>query len=245
MRSPRAGIDEAGRGPALGPLVVCSLCVPSEDLEFIKATGAMDSKALSSSKRESVYTDIIREVENRGWGVGLAVCEPSRIDYNSINSDLNSLEVKLFSEALELSADPENSGHLKVDACDVDEDRFGKRVSIELGEGWKQWDIESRHGMDSLDIVTSAASIIAKIERDSRIGELSRDLGLDVGSGYPSDPKTRLAVRELVSGELPHDCLRWSWKTVAESWYEGHGTPIPSRSGDGKITSQSTLGDWG
>ena len=245
MRSPRAGIDEAGRGPALGPLVVCSLCVPSEDLEFIKATGAMDSKALSSSKRESVYNDIIREVENRGWGVGLAVCEPSRIDYNSINSDLNSLEVKLFSEALELSADPENSGHLKVDACDVDEERFGKRLSEELGSDWKGWKIESRHGMDSLDVVTGAASIIAKVERDNRIDELSRDLELDLGSGYPSDRKTRLAVRKLVSGQLPHNCLRWSWKTVADSWSEVHKTPIPTRSETGRITSQSTLGDWG
>ena len=99
--------------------------------------------------------------------------------------------------------------------------------------------------MDSLDVVTGAASIIAKVERDNRIDELSRDLELDLGSGYPSDRKTRLAVRKLVSGQLPHNCLRWSWKTVADSWREVHKTPIPTRSETGRITSQSTLGDWG
>ena len=68
MSDPRAGIDEAGRGPALGPLVVCSLCVPSEDLELLKTIGARDSKTLTPRKREGVYADIIREVENRDWG---------------------------------------------------------------------------------------------------------------------------------------------------------------------------------
>ena len=45
-------------------------------------------------------------------------------------------------------------------------------------------------------------------------------MGLDLGSGYPSDPKTKSAVQELVKGERPHDCLRWSWKTVSDAWAE-------------------------
>jgi len=245
MRRPHAGVDEAGRGPALGPLVVCSLCVPSEDVELLRGSGARDSKSLSPSKREEVYTKIIEESENRDWGLGVVVCEPSRIDYNSVNSDLNSLEVNLFAEALELSTSPIPNGFLKVDACDVDEERFGSRLSNVLGEKWGGWDIDSRHGMDSRDVVTSAASIIAKVERDSIIHKLSEELGIDVGSGYPSDQKTRRAVSELVSGELPHECLRWSWKTVSKAWTEIHGTPVPLRSGDGKIASQSSVGDWG
>jgi len=245
MRGPHAGVDEAGRGPALGPLVVCSLCVPSEDVAFLQESGARDSKSLSPGKRGEIYTKIIKEYENRDWGLGIVVCEPSRIDYNSVNSDLNSLEVELFAEALELCTNPIPNGSLKVDACDVDEARFGSRLSNVLGERWDGWDIDSRHGMDSRDVVTSAASIIAKVERDSKIHELSEELGIDLGSGYPSDPKTRRAVGKLVSGELPHECLRWSWKTVSMAWTEFHGTPVPSRSGDGKIASQSTLGDWG
>ncbi|MBK70409.1 MAG: ribonuclease HII [Euryarchaeota archaeon] len=244
MMGPHAGVDEAGRGPALGPLVVCSLCIPSEDVGFLRGIGARDSKSISPRKRKGVYNKIIEEAGNRNWGLGIVFCEPSRIDGNSINSDLNSLEVNLFAEALELSTGPIPSGSIKVDACDVDESRFGSRLSKILGRRWRDWDIDSKHGMDSMDVVTGAASIIAKVERDSKIYDLSKELGLDLGSGYPSDPKTRLAVDGLVSGELPHDCLRWSWKTVSNAWNEAHGTPIPLRCEDGEIVSQSNLGDW-
>ena len=244
MRVRNAGIDEAGRGPAIGPLVVCSLCIPSEHSVILKDIGVRDSKTLSSKKRDIIYNKIAELAESHGWGVGVVICEPSRIDCNSINSDLNSLEIELFAEAMRKSTRPQPTGVLKVDACDVNEERFGRRLSRKLGEPWKEWEIESRHGMDSTDVVTSASSIIAKVKRDSIISSLSERLGMEIGSGYPSDPKTKSAVRKLVSGPFPHECLRWSWKTVSRAWSEFHGTPIPIRSEDGKISSQSTLEDW-
>lgn len=238
------GIDEAGRGPAIGPLVVCSLCIPSEHSDFLVDMGVRDSKTLSSKNRDVIYSRIVEGAETHGWGIGIVICEPSRIDYNSINSDLNSLEIELFAEALAVSTSPHPSGILKVDACDVNEERFGHRLSRKLGDPWKEWKIDSRHGMDSTDVVTGASSIIAKVKRDSIVSSLSEQLGVDIGSGYPSDPKTRRAVRELVSGPLPHECLRWSWKTVSRAWSELQGTPIPIRSEHGLIASQSTLEDW-
>lgn len=243
MSARNAGIDEAGRGPAIGPLVVCSLCIPSEHSVILEEIGVKDSKTLSSKKRNVIYTRISELAESHGWGVGVVICEPSRIDYNSINSDLNSLEVELFAEAMEISTSHHPSGVLKVDACDVNAERFGQRLSRKLGRPWKEWKIESKHRMDSIDVVTSASSIIAKVKRDSIVSSLSERLGMEIGSGYPSDPKTKIAVRELVSGPLPHECLRWSWKTVSRAWGELHGTPIPIRSEGGIITSQSTLED--
>jgi len=244
MSTRNAGIDEAGRGPAIGPLVVCSLCIPSEHSVILEEIGVKDSKNLSSRKRDGIYSRISELAESHGWGVGVVICEPSRIDYNSINSDLNSLEIELFAEAMRISTKPQPAGVLKVDACDVNEERFGRRLSRKLGDSWKEWKIESRHGMDSIDVVTSASSIIAKVKRDSIVSSLSEQLGIEIGSGYPSDQKTKRAVRELVAGPTPHECLRWSWKTVSRAWSELHGTPIPIRSEDGKITSQSTLEDW-
>ncbi len=223
--------------------MVCSLCIPSEHSVILEEIGVKDSKTLSSKKRDAIYTRISELAESHGWGVGVVICEPSRIDYNSINSDLNSLEVELFAEAMEISTSHHPSGVLKVDACDVNAERFGQRLSRKLGRPWKEWKIESKHRMDSIDVVTSASSIIAKVKRDSIVSSLSERLGMEIGSGYPSDPKTKIAVRELVSGPLPHECLRWSWKTVSRAWGELHGTPIPIRSEGGIITSQSTLED--
>ena len=82
----------------------------------------------------------------------------------------------------------------------------------------------AEHKADEIHPEVSAASIIAKVTRDRAIEKLSKDMGLDLGSGYPSDPKTKSAVQELVKGERPHDCLRWSWKTVSDAW---GGTPPP------------------
>ena len=75
--------------------------------------------------------------------------------------------------------------------------------------------------------VSAKLSIIAKVTRDNCVKQLSQELNMDLGSGYPSDPKTKAAVKILSIGEYPHDCLRWSWKTVSDA----RGSPVPQTSG--------------
>ena len=244
MSALRTGVDEAGRGPVIGPLVVCALCIPESESGVLKSIGARDSKDLSSQRREAVAKRIHAEAGARGWGIGLVVCEASRIDANSISSDLNSLEIELFGEAIEAASPREGEGRVMADACDVDEERFAKRLASRLGEGWSSWQVVARHGMDSDDRVAGAASILAKVERDAGVARLEAEVGIRLGSGYPSDQITRQAVRGLVSGELPHDCLRWSWSTVSDAWYEAHGTLVPARSADGAAPVQSSLDEW-
>ena len=67
MGSVIIGVDEAGRGPAVGPLVVSSICIPSEDLLHLESTGAKDSKAMNSKKRSEVESSILRESKKRDW----------------------------------------------------------------------------------------------------------------------------------------------------------------------------------
>ena len=238
------GVDEAGRGPVIGPMVVCAVCIPEGDRGVLESIGARDSKDLSSQRREDVAKRIRAEAETRGWGIGLAVCEASRIDSNSISSDLNSLEIELFGEAIEAASPREGEGRIMADACDVDEERFSRRLASRLGDSWSSWQMVARHGMDADDRVAGAASILAKVERDAEVARLESELGIRLGSGYPSDRITRQAVRELVSGGLPHDCLRWSWSTVSDVWEEVHGGPVPMRSADGAATVQSSLDEW-
>jgi ribonuclease HII len=77
--------------------------------------------------------------------------------------------------------------------------------------------------------VVGAASIVAKVERDRAVDELREETGLDLGSGYPSDPKTLQVLPELLAGETPHDCLRWRWKTISNAWQELKGAEVPVR----------------
>ena len=238
------GVDEAGRGPVIGPLVVCALSIPIDDYATLREMGVKDSKLLSKMRRAKIFEQIKGAVKERNWGLGIVVCEPSMIDYNSIESNLNMLEVELFTEAIRATQSQNKKGTIFLDACDVNSKRFGRNVESLLSHDWSNWRIESEHGMDASDELTGASSIVAKAIRDSAIIELSREIGLDLGSGYPSDPVTKAAVADLISGEVPHDCLRWTWSTVGNAWKSTHGTPVPIRTQRGVISYQSDLRLW-
>jgi len=240
----KIGVDEAGRGPVIGPLVVCAMCIPENDEGVLREIGARDSKELSPAKRHSISEKILSEAKSSGWGVGIVICEAERIDLNSQSSDLNRLEIDLFAEAIEAAADSDFHGTVMADACDVNEERFTNRLVSRLGSDWSEWTVVSRHGMDSQSVVAGAASILAKVNRDDAISTIEAGIGIRIGSGYPSDPLTREAVRELVSGELPHECLRWSWSTVSDAWKGVHSGPVPMRGAGGSSVLQSSLDEW-
>ncbi len=244
MPGGEVGADEAGRGPAIGPLVVCALTVPRSDRELLFDLGVDDSKRLSKKFRMSIYREILAYSESRGWGVGLEICEAWKIDKWMTTGTLNTLEVELFADAIKLSAEPSEVCSIFLDACDVDAGRFGRNVSSSLGNSWSHCLVKSEHQMDSEDLIVGAASIIAKVTRDNEIRKLSRLIGVELGSGYPSDPVTKDAIDLLCSSEEPHEALRWSWANVNRSWISQNKRPMPDRFPDGGTPAQSTLGDW-
>jgi ribonuclease HII len=238
------GVDEAGRGPAIGPLVVCALSIPIGDRGILTEMGVDDSKNLTRKKRESIHSEIIDISESRGWNIGVINCDAERIDLWMESGNLNSLEVVAFSEAIEEVAENSLEYRIFLDACDVDAERFGRNVSSSLANKGIGWRIISKHRMDSNDVVTGAASIIAKVNRDWAMDKLSQELGVDLGSGYPSDPKSKTAIEDLCREGHPHDCLRRKWKNVDRAWMMHHRTPIPSRSIRTPGGVQSALEEW-
>ena len=238
------GVDEAGRGPVIGPLVVCALGMPTADIEILIDIGAKDSKSLTKKKRFSIAEHIYLEADKRRWDVGLITCSASRIDKEREISNLNELEVELFKEAIFATKAEKYNGEIHLDACDTNEKRFGDRVSSSLGSNWSQWSIKSKHKMDLTNILVGAASILAKAHRDKEIEKIGRLLDLEIGSGYPSDQKTRVAIKNLVKGEYPNKYLRWSWATTENVWLEENQKPIPKRSLVEANSKQSSISDW-
>jgi ribonuclease HII len=98
--------------------------------------------------------------------------------------------------------------------------------------------------MDLENVLVGAASILAKVHRDNEIEKIGQLLNLDIGSGYPSDPKTKVAIRELIKGDLPNKYLRWSWATVENIWKKENGKPIPERGQKEGNSKQSSISDW-
>ena len=98
--------------------------------------------------------------------------------------------------------------------------------------------------MDDMDLVTGAASIIAKVTRDFEIEKIDKNMSFSIGSGYPSDPVTKIAVEKMILGNFPHEQLRWSWKTVKDKWVSVHKMPAPLRSEYDANIKQTSLDEW-
>jgi ribonuclease HII len=202
------GVDEAGRGPVIGPLVVAGVLVDN-DAKLVRI-GACDSKQLSPRQRETLQGQI-KAVATK---YELIVLPASDIDDLRNAMTLNELEVFVFSKVIEkLKPDI-----CYVDAADVNEVRFGRDILARLTY---RPTMISKHKADDLYPVVGAASILAKTTRDEHIRqiatELEQKLPLPLGSGYPADPITMRFLRTwLVKyGDFP-PYVRRSWETAQQ-----------------------------
>ena len=199
-----AGVDEAGRGPVIGPLVVAGVACEKEDEKKLVEIGVKDSKMLSPAKRESLRKEIEKICD---WTVEIIPAE--QIDLLRERMTMNELEEVAYGRVLN-ELQPEVA---YLDAVDVYENRFGE--SVRKKGNLKEMAIHSKHRGDAIFPVVSAASIIAKTTRDREMARISRELKYDIGSGYPSDPKTKRFLRGWANkkGELP-PYTRHSWETA-------------------------------
>ena len=238
MSSVVIGVDEAGRGPAIGPLVVSSICIPSGDLLHLESIGAKDSKTMSSKKRTEVESSILRESKKRDWRVCRIPISAKSIDEERAVKSLNSIEIERFVQAILEVSEYDSTGWVHVDLLGNDPSNFSKMMRKKISELRPGLQVKSEIGMDGICASTGAASILAKVMRDSRISEISEEVGFNVGSGYPSDSKTVDAIRMLTSGDAPNTNLRWTWSTVSRIWTERHNGPVPIRTSRGALIQQ-------
>jgi len=190
------GVDEAGRGPVLGPLVVAGVAVESD--VALRHMNVRDSKKLSPEKREALAPAT--------WD--LLVVPADEIDMMRAEMSLNDFEAKLFAQLIE-RLHPDTA---YVDAADVDEIEFKRCVQRELRFAVE---VVSQHNADELFPVVSAASILAKVRRDREMRVIEEEIGDTIGSGYSSDPDTIAFLEKWIKkkGTLPPH-TRTSWDTA-------------------------------
>jgi ribonuclease HII len=190
------GIDEAGRGPLIGPMVMAVLCGDSNELKYI---GVADSKKLSPKRREFLYAQLA------GFKQNFIIIGPGEIDKYVKDKKLNIME-EIYAKKLILSS-TENS-RVYVDSFDVNEERLEAKLRESTGK-----EVICRHHADVIYPSVSAASIIAKVVRDREIEKLHDKFG-NFGSGYPSDPRTVYFVENAIKNHVNIDCIvRHEWKT--------------------------------
>ncbi len=200
-----AGVDDAGRGSVIGPLVIAGVLVEEENLQKLVNLGVKDSKLLSSRTRERLAKEINRTAL-RSHFIALSTSEIDKVvETGRKLRKLNHLEARTMAEVIAVLK-PDIA---YVDASDVLEERFKQHILENLPF---EVQIVSEHKADAKYLIVSAASIIAKVERDKAVRELREKHG-DLGSGYITDPKTVVFLEQWIKkfGTYP-EFVRKSWK---------------------------------
>jgi ribonuclease HII len=200
-----AGVDDAGRGPIIGPLVIAGVLLDEKDLLRLMDLGVKDSKRLSPRRRE----ELAAEIRELALKYHVAMLSPTEIDRvvetGKKLHKLNRLEAQTMAKVITILK-PDVA---YVDASDVLADRFKQHIAENLTFKVK---IISEHKADAKYPIVSAASIIAKVERDGALSALQEKYG-NMGCGYATDPNTIKFLENWIRkfGSYP-DFVRKSWK---------------------------------
>lgn len=197
------GIDEAGRGPVFGPMVISLVC---GNVDKIVATGAKDSKEMSQSSREISFDKIMKAAEL----VKFEIISSKEINHLMDSMTLNEIEEKYVLKLLEHSKYP-----VIVDSFDVNAERCSAKLSQKSGKN-----VICRHKADRDYTIVSAASVVSKVIREREMDKI-RVKYSGIGSGYPSDPYTIEYLLHALDNKINmEDIVRTKWKTFTNALNE-------------------------
>ena len=194
------GVDEAGKGSVLGPMVIAAVGVTSEDV--FSDIPVKDSKQIAAGERERLYALIRKRCR-----IATVVIEADEIDTIRQEMTMNACVARAHADVIRRLTPTV----AYVDACDVNPLRYAETIKSHLDH---PCEVVSEHHADEKYPVVSAASIIAKVTRDRAITRLKKKYG-EIGSGYPADPVTIAYLSSYIDEhKSPPAIARKSWKTV-------------------------------
>lgn len=209
----KIGIDDAGRGPVIGPMVLAGLLCDSKDEVGLRRIGVKDSKQVQREKRE----EIARKLKEK-FSFHFEIIEAKEIDSKTkAGINLNRMEAIAAARIVNVLMKNKNESEKVSVIIDCPSPNCENWKGIVLRYLEKEIKekviIKAEHKADVNHACCSAASIIAKTTRDSEIEKLKEELGCDFGSGYASDEKTLDYVRENLSMLKEKGLVRECWDT--------------------------------
>ncbi len=207
------GIDDAGRGPVIGPMVLAG-CLVSEEIEKqFKILGVKDSKQLTQKRRE-VFAEKIKELAET---FEIVLAYPEEIDgKNHEGVNLNALEAIKMAEVINKI----NKGYGKIkviiDCPSVSIEKWKDFLKTKI-DNLSNLEIVCEHKADVKYSAVSAASILAKCVREIEMGKLKEKYGSEIGSGYCSDPSTCKFLQAHSRTHEDAGIFRKTWSTWKEA----------------------------
>jgi ribonuclease HII len=194
------GIDEAGRGPLIGSMVVCGFELDDDKLSILDDLDVKDSKLLSPKKRELIFQELIKLGK---YCVEIISAQEIDLALNDPKLNLNLLEIMTFSKIINKL----KSDKIFIDSPSVNLEKIKTQVFSFIS--YKP-EIVAENKADFLFKIVGAASIIAKVTRDCEIEKIKKKYNVDFGSGYPSDPKTKEFLKKYDNSKIP--IFRTTWE---------------------------------
>jgi ribonuclease HII len=198
------GIDDAGRGPAIGPMVLAGVLIKEGEERELKELGAVDSKLLTPKKRKAIAEEL-----KKNYRYHFEITSPKDIDECE---NLNTLEaIKAAMIINKLSEGIKEKIETIIDCPSVNTKAWKAEVEKYLSK--PEIRIKAEHKADFNYPIVSAASIIAKETREEEVAKISKELG-NIGSGYPSDPNTKEFLEKNLENPKAQAHIRHSWATI-------------------------------
>src|SRR3989338_7094994 len=195
------GIDEARRGPIIGTMVMCGAMMEEKDLPKLIALKPKDSKLMTKEEREKLYPKLLSVLKY----YYVLIIQPDEIDKAVKGTDgLNLNRLEVYKQADILNEFNPNQAIIDCPSNNID----SYRIYIKKLLKNKQVDLILEHKAERYPLV-AAASIIAKVTGDREIEITKKELGIDFGSGYMSDPKTVAFLQK--NFEKYPELFRKSW----------------------------------
>ena len=191
-----AGIDEAGKGCVIGPLVVCGFACEESEIPLLREIGVKDSKKIRKKRREDIAKELMERFNYKTIVIDAKEIN-RRMETETINEILRDCCLRLVRDI--------DAEIFYVDSFDVNPNRLSKWLEERTSKK-----VFAVHKGERYEVV-AAASIIAKYERDRIIERLKEEFG-DFGSGYPADKKTVEWLKRNPHSEI----VRRKWKTLSK-----------------------------
>lgn len=228
------GIDDAGRGPLIGPMILSGVLIKKEAETRLRKIGAKDSKLLSHSER----IRISKLIKNLIIAGKIVQASPAEIDEAVLSGkNLNTLEAKKMAEVINELNDGKKPIKVIVDCPSVNIKKWQEKL-VSFIENPKNLTILCEHKADFNHPVVSAASILAKVAREEEVSKIKKEFAKygDIGSGYPADPITQEFLKKHGKSLKDSGIFRKSWATWKEMFPED--SPVMKKKG------QKTLRDF-
>lgn len=207
------GIDDAGRGPVIGPMILAGCLITEETEAEFRRLGVKDSKQLTR-KRRLFLENVIKE---KAEAFSVQVTHASEIDGKSQDgTNLNDLEAQMAAKIInEINKSQKTGqGKIKVVIDCPSTNRLKWRDSVQTKiENLSNLEISCEHKADVNHVAVSAASILAKEGREKEMDMLKEKYGDSIGSGYSSDPITKKFLEKNIKKLGDKGIFRKSWKT--------------------------------